>query len=71
MIAKNMFTQADNDGHNVQILSTFFYFSKDRNVVDKSDMRLRTKSGQQCLFTKPIVRISSSFGKIEKKNGFR
>ena len=49
VIAENMCSQVDEDGCNIQKLDSIVDHSKDINVVDKSDMRLHTKSGQQHL----------------------
>ena len=44
-----MCSQVDEDGCNTQILDSIVDYKNDSNAVDKSDMRLRTKSGQQRL----------------------
>ena len=49
VIAENMYSQVDENGCNTQILDSIVDYRKDSNAVDKSDMRLRTKSGQQRL----------------------
>ena len=49
VIAENMRSQVDEDGCNIQKLDSIVDDRKDINAVDKSDMRLRTKSGQQRL----------------------
>ena len=49
VVAENMHAQADNDVHAMQILDAIVKHRKDANVVDKADMRVRTKSGQQYL----------------------
>ena len=49
VIAENVFSQADGDGHAMKVLDAIVDFRKDRDVIDKADMHLRTKSRQKCL----------------------
>ena len=48
-IAENMHSQVREDGCYTQILDSIVDYRKDSNSVDKSNMRLRTNSGQQRL----------------------
>ena len=49
VIAENMYSQVDENGCNTQMFDSIVDYRKDSNAVDKSDTRLRTKSGQQFL----------------------
>ena len=49
VIAENMYSQVDENGCNAQMFDSIVDYRKDSNAVDKSDMHLRTKSGQQRL----------------------
>ena len=49
VIVENMHSQVDEIGCDAQMLDSILDCRKDRNAVDKSDMRLRTKSGKQRL----------------------
>ena len=44
-----MHAQAEDYGHSMQILDAIVDCRKDANVVDKSDMRILTKSERQYL----------------------
>ena len=48
VIAENIHSQLNEDGRNIQILDSILDHRKDSNF-DKTDVRLRTKSGQQRL----------------------
>ena len=41
-----MYSQVDENGCNTQMFDSIVDYRKDSNAVDKSDMRIRTKSGQ-------------------------
>ena len=45
-IAENTQSQADEDGHNIQIMDSIVYCREDSNVFDKTDVLLITKSEQ-------------------------
>ena len=49
VIAKNVYSQVDEDGYNARILDSIADCRKCSNVVDESDMCLRTKSTCTCL----------------------
>ena len=44
-----MFSQVDEDGCNAQMFDSIVVCRKDDNTIDKSNVRLRTKSRQQRL----------------------
>ena len=69
VIVENMHSQVDEDGCNAQILDYIVDYRKDSNAVDKSDVRLRTKSGQQRFRHTTSGWFYSSYGRIKKKNG--
>ena len=49
VIAENMYPQVDDDSHATQILYAIVDYRKDRNAVNKADMRVSTKSGEKNL----------------------
>jgi len=49
VIAENMYSQVDENGHAVQILDAIVDYRKDESAIEKADMYIRTKSGQRRL----------------------
>ena len=46
VIAENMYSQVDEDGHQTQIMDSLVDYRKDNTAIDKADMYVHTKSGQ-------------------------
>ena len=49
VIAENMYSQVDGDGHQAQIMDSLVDYRKDNTAIDKADMYIHTKSGQRRL----------------------
>ena len=49
VIAMNMYSQVDADGHRTQLVEDIVDFKKDNTAVSMTDKYLITKSGQRCM----------------------
>ena len=47
VIAENLYSQVDDEGHTIHVLDAIVDYRRDGNAVDKADMYISTRSGQR------------------------